>query len=49
MRLFSEFVGTEMISFTVRNCGGGMRMGRKVVEFRDSVVRALWHDVLLAD
>ena len=27
----------------MRDSGGGVCMGRKVVEFRDSVVRALWH------
>jgi hypothetical protein len=49
MCLFSEFVGAEMVSLTVCDRGGGVGMGRKIVEFGDSIVRALWHYVLLAD
>jgi hypothetical protein len=34
-----------MISFAV-SCGGrGLGVGRKVMEFCGSIVRALWHDV----
>jgi hypothetical protein len=48
VRLPGEFVSAEMISFTVRDSGGGMGMGREVVEFRDSIVQTLWHDILLS-
>src|ERR1039457_1737383 len=37
-----------MISFAVGDGGGGVGMGRQVVEFRDSIMDALWHGVLLA-
>ncbi len=48
MRLFAEFVRGHMISFTVRDSGRGMGVGGKVVEFCDSIVRTLWHGVLLS-
>ncbi len=47
MRLFGEFVRGHVICFTVRDSGRGMGVGSKVVEFCDSIVRTLWHGVLL--
>jgi len=43
MRLFGEFMSGSMISLAMSHGGGGMGVGRKVVEFCDSIVRALWH------
>jgi hypothetical protein len=34
-----------MISLAVSSGGRGVGMGRKVMEFCGSIVRALWHDV----
>ena len=34
-----------MISLAVSRGGRGVGVGRKVMEFRGSIVRALWHDV----
>jgi hypothetical protein len=48
-RLFGQFVSGEMVSFSVSGCGGTVGVGRKVMKFRDSIVRALWHVVLLRD
>jgi hypothetical protein len=36
-----------MISLAVGDGGGRVGVGRKVVEFCGSIVRALWHGVLL--
>jgi hypothetical protein len=36
-----------MISFAVGNGGGRVSVGREVVKFCDSVVRALGHEILL--
>ncbi len=47
MRLPGEFVSGQMISLTVGDSGGGMGVRCKVVKFRKSVMRALWHRVLL--
>jgi hypothetical protein len=37
-----------MISFAVRGGGGCVGVGRKVVEFCDSIMWALWHGAPLA-
>jgi len=47
--LFGQFVSGEMISFSVSGCGGTVGVGRKVMKFHGSIVRALWHVVLLAN
>ena len=47
MGLLGQFVGSEMISFTVGGCRGKVGMGGKVMELGDSIVRALWHGLLL--
>lgn len=49
MRLPGKLASAEMISLAVGDRCGGMRVRCKVVEFGDSIMRALWHDVLLAD
>jgi hypothetical protein len=43
VRQFAEFVGGEMVSFTVGGGGSGVGVGRQVVQFCGSIVRALWH------
>ena len=48
-RLFGQFVSGEMVSFSVSGCGGTVGMGRKVMKFRGSIVRALWHIILLGE
>jgi hypothetical protein len=45
--LFAEFVGGEMVSFAVGRGGGGVGVGSQVVEFCESIVRALGHGDLL--
>jgi len=47
MGLLGQFVGSEMISFTVGGCGRKVGMGCKVMELCDSIVGALWHGLLL--
>ncbi|MGA7557582.1 MAG: hypothetical protein WCF61_03210 [Terriglobales bacterium] len=47
MRLSGKFVRGQVISFTVRDSGRSVSVGGKVVHFRESIVRALWHVVLL--
>jgi hypothetical protein len=47
VRLFAEFVSGEMISLAVGDGRGRVGVGRKAVEFCGSIVRALWHGVLL--
>jgi hypothetical protein len=47
VRLHGQLVSSEMISFTVRGCRGRVGMGGKVMELGDSIVRALWHGLLL--
>jgi hypothetical protein len=49
VRFPSEFVSAEMISLIVRNGRGRVGMGSKVVQFGDSIVRARWHDIPLAE
>ncbi len=46
--LFRQFVSGQVISLLMGNCCGSMGMFRQVVKFRDSIVRTLWHGVLLA-
>jgi hypothetical protein len=41
VRLFAEFVSAQVISFAVGDGGGGVGVGRKIVELRGSFVRAL--------
>jgi hypothetical protein len=47
MRLFAQLVRGQVISLAVRGCGGGVRVRCQVVQLRDSIVRTLWHVVLL--
>jgi hypothetical protein len=47
VRLFGEFVRGQVISLTVRDSSGGVGVGRQVMKFCDSIVRTLWHGVLL--
>lgn len=46
-RLSGEFMSRQMIFLAVGDRGGGVGVRRKVVKFRKSIVRALWHRVLL--
>src|ERR1700684_2195729 len=48
MRLHGQFVRSEVISFAVGGCRGKVGMGCKVMELGDSIVRALWHSLLLS-
>jgi hypothetical protein len=41
--LFAEFVSSQMISLAVSNGSGGVGVGRKVMEFCESIVGALGH------
>jgi hypothetical protein len=47
VRLYGQLVSSEMISFTVCSCCGKVGMGGEVMELGDSIVRALWHGLLL--
>jgi hypothetical protein len=47
-RLLREFVSSEMISFAMSGGSGAVSVRRKIMKFRDSIVRALGHIVLLA-
>jgi hypothetical protein len=47
VRLHGQLVRTEVISFTVGGCRGKVGMGGKVMELGNSIVRALWHGLLL--
>jgi hypothetical protein len=47
LRLFGEFVGCQVISLAMGGRGRGVGVGREIVQFSESIVRALWHDVLL--
>ena len=47
MRLFAEFVSGQVVSFTGGDGGCSMGVRRKVVQLCDSIVRALWHGLLL--
>src|SRR5271170_3787593 len=47
VRLHRQLVSSEMIPFTVGGCRGRVGMGGKVMELGDSIVRALWHGLLL--
>jgi hypothetical protein len=49
MRLFGQFVSGEVIVLTVSNCSRGVSVGCQIVEFRDSIMRTLWHILLLVD
>ncbi|MHB8216118.1 MAG: hypothetical protein ACYDDS_08575 [Candidatus Sulfotelmatobacter sp.] len=46
VRLLAELMSGQMISFAVSGSSGGVGMGGKVVEFGNSIVRALRHGVL---
>ena len=48
MRLTGDFV-SGLIVFAVGYRGGGVGVGREVVELCDSIVRTRWHGVLLYD
>jgi hypothetical protein len=43
VRLLGQLVSSEMISFAMGGCRGRVGMGGKVMEFGDSIVRALRH------
>jgi hypothetical protein len=43
MSLPGQFMSSEMISFAVGGCSGGVAVGGEVMEFRDSIVCALGH------
>jgi len=43
MRLLGEFMSGSMISLAMSDGSRGMGVGGEVVEFCDSIVRALWH------
>jgi hypothetical protein len=45
VRLFAEFVSRQMIPLAVSRGGRGVGVGREVMEFCSSIVRALWHGV----
>lgn len=45
--LLAEFVSGQVISLAVSDGSGGVGVGRKVMEFCNSIVRALGHGVLL--
>jgi hypothetical protein len=47
VRLFAEFVRGHVICFTVCDSSRGVSVGRKVVKLCNSIVRTLWHGVLL--
>jgi hypothetical protein len=47
MRLFGKFVSAQMIAFAVGDGSCSVRVGRKVVELCESIVRALGHGALL--
>jgi hypothetical protein len=47
MRLSGEFVSSYMISFSESSGGGSVGVSCKVVEFCGSIMRTLWHGVLL--
>jgi len=49
VRLFGEFVSGQVIFFTMRDRSCLVSMCCKIVEFRESIVRALWHRILLPD
>jgi hypothetical protein len=41
-----QFMSGQMISFSVGGCGGGVAVSGEIVEFCDSIVRALGHCAL---
>jgi hypothetical protein len=47
VRLHGQFVSSQVISFAVSGCRGKVGMGCQVMELGDSIVRALWHGLLL--
>ena len=46
MSLLGEFVGCQVIFLAVRDGGGIVRVGCKVMKLRNSIVRTLWHGCL---
>jgi hypothetical protein len=46
-RLFAELVGGQVIALAVGGCGCSVGVCSKIVKLRASIVRALWHIVLL--
>jgi hypothetical protein len=47
MRLLAQLMRREMISFAVRGGRRGVGVGSQIVQFCDSIMRALWHSILL--
>ena len=43
VRLLGQLMSSKVVSFAVGGCRGKMGMGSKVMQFGDSIVRALWH------
>jgi hypothetical protein len=41
-----QFMSRQMISFSVGDCGGGVAVSGEIMEFCDSIVRALGHCAL---
>jgi hypothetical protein len=46
--LFAQFVSCQVIRLAVGGGGGGVSVGCEIVQFRGSVVGALWHVFLPA-
>src|SRR5579862_1101787 len=49
MRLFGEFVSGKVVAFALSHGRRGVSVGCQIVEFCDSIMRALWHILLLVD
>jgi hypothetical protein len=47
VRLFAQLVSGQMISLAMGRGGGSMSVSCQVVKFCDSIMRALWHGILL--
>jgi hypothetical protein len=45
--LFAQLVSGQMISLAMGGGGGSMGVSCQVVKFCESIVRALWHGILL--
>jgi len=43
--LFGEFVSRHVVSLAVGNRRSGVGVGSKVMQFCDSIMCALWHEV----
>jgi hypothetical protein len=43
MRLHGQFMSSEMVAFAMGGRGGRVRVGSKVMQFCDPIMRTLWH------